>query len=93
MQVPVSQTSPFPVGTDPVLTLDRSAEVAGVSPYTLRRAGNRREIKILRLSPRRIGIRLSELNRWLNERPQAMVSKSDADSYDAQAHRKNEARP
>ena len=72
MRVPVSQTSPLPIGTDPVLTLDHSAEVAGVSTYTLRRARNRGEIKILQLSPRRIGIRLSELNRWLNERPQAI---------------------
>ena len=35
---------------------------------TLKRCGARGEIKILQLSPRRIGVRLSTLNAWLDSR-------------------------
>jgi excisionase family DNA binding protein len=53
---------------DRVLAIPEAALLAGVSVDTLRRVARRGELTILRLSPRRIGIRASELARWLASR-------------------------
>ena len=54
--------------SDRVISLAEAAERTGLSTDTLRRCHKREEIKIVKLSPRRVGIRLSELNRFLEER-------------------------
>lgn len=54
--------------SDPVLTLHQAAAAAGLSIFTLKRCGTRDEIKILKLSPRRLGVRVSELQRFLDTR-------------------------
>jgi excisionase family DNA binding protein len=51
---------------DCVLTFQQARAVAGCSADTIRRAADREEIKITRLGPRRVGIRKSELRRWLD---------------------------
>ena len=50
---------------DRVYSIDDAAMIAGVSPATLRRRIKEHQIRILRLGPRRIGIRASELERYL----------------------------
>jgi len=56
---------------DPVITLDDAANFASVHRDTLRRCGRRGDIDIVQISPRRIGIRKSELRRWLDSRAAA----------------------
>lgn len=52
-----------------VLTFDEAAELAGLSTQTLRRACKRGAgPKLIRLSPRRIGIRVHDLDAWLSSR-------------------------
>jgi len=55
-------------GFDPVHTVQFSAAAAGISVATLKREGERGNIKILKLSPRRLGVRDSELNRFIGTR-------------------------
>jgi excisionase family DNA binding protein len=57
-----------PPPADRVLTLPEAAAHVGVSPDTLRRCAQRGELKILQLSPRRVGIRLSDLKAYLDGR-------------------------
>lgn len=52
---------------DKVYSLKQAAEIAGVSPQTLRRRMNEDKIRILKLGPRRVGIRASELERFLKD--------------------------
>lgn len=54
---------------DPVLSMRVAAAEGGLSLWTLKRAAKCGELKILQLSLRRIGIRQSELTRWLESRP------------------------
>jgi hypothetical protein len=56
----------FEPGTDEVLSLREGAQKARVSVSTLKRRARAGELKLLRLSPRRVGIRLSEFHRWLD---------------------------
>ena len=51
-----------------VLNINEAAMIAGVSPSTLKRRGLAGELKITRLSPRRIGIRADHLSDWLEAR-------------------------
>ena len=74
MPLVAPQTSPYPIIHDRVISLDEAASIAGVSSWTLKRARTRGEIQILQLSPRRIGIRLSALDRWINSRAQVSTS-------------------
>ena len=53
---------------DRVVSLPEAAHLAGVSPDTMRRCHKRGEIKIIKLSPRRIGVRLSDLHAFLAAR-------------------------
>jgi hypothetical protein len=59
-----SQT--FPFADDKVVSIQEAAVVSGVSASTLKRQAKAQKLQILQLSPRRIGIRLSEIHRWLN---------------------------
>jgi excisionase family DNA binding protein len=53
---------------DPVLGQQEVARVMGVSVDTVRRRCAAGDLRIIRLSPRRIGIRASEVDRYLRER-------------------------
>jgi len=53
---------------DPILPIEFAALEAGVCSRTLRRCHDRKEIEFIRISPRRIGVRRSELARFINER-------------------------
>jgi hypothetical protein len=53
---------------DRVVSLGEAAHIAGVSTDTLRRCHKRKELKIVKLSPRRVGVRLSDLRAFIAER-------------------------
>ena len=63
---PAAQQPPFPI--DPVLAIPEAAKIAGISPWTLKRVARNGDLTIIRLSERRIGIRMSELYRWMDTR-------------------------
>ena len=51
-----------------VLNYYEAATRAGVSPSTLKRRVQAGELKLTRMSPRRVGIRLDHLLEWLDSR-------------------------
>jgi excisionase family DNA binding protein len=53
---------------DPVMTIAQAAELTGLSAWTLKRLGKQGELAVLKLSARRLGIRASEIERFLNNR-------------------------
>jgi excisionase family DNA binding protein len=53
---------------DKVISLPEAAHLLGVSPDTLRRCHKRNELTIIKLSPRRVGVRLSDLKAFLEGR-------------------------
>lgn len=53
---------------DRVISLTEAAHLAGLSADTLRRCHARKEIKIVKLSPRRVGVRLSDLRAFIDAR-------------------------
>jgi hypothetical protein len=53
---------------DRVVPLSEASVITGLSVDTLKRCGKREEIKIIRLSPRRVGIRLSDLWAFIDAR-------------------------
>ena len=53
---------------DKIVSLPEAAHLAGVSPDTLRRCNKRQELKIVKLSPRRVGVRLSDLKAFIDSR-------------------------
>ena len=65
---PTAQVPPYPPYADKIVSLAEAAHLAGVSTDTLRRCNKRKELKIIKLSPRRIGVRLSDLHAFLNAR-------------------------
>ena len=65
---PYEQTGPYPPFLDKIVSLPEAAHLAGVSPDTLRRCHKRQEIKIIKLSPRRVGVRLSDLRAFIDAR-------------------------
>lgn len=60
--------SPALIVNDKVVSIREAAEISGISTSTLKRQLKVGELKIVRLSPRRIGIRLSALHGWLDAR-------------------------
>ena len=68
MTVPLTHVTPYPIATDRIVPLPEASTITGLSVDTLKRCGARNELKILKLSPRRVGIRLSELQRFVDER-------------------------
>ena len=68
MSTSAIHTSSHLASTDRVLSLPECSAISNLSIDTLKRAGERGEINILELSPRRRGIWLSELNRYINAR-------------------------
>jgi hypothetical protein len=63
-----TQLPPSPAFVDKVVSLPEAAHLAGVSPDTLRRCHKRQELKIIKLSPRRVGVRLSDLKAFIDGR-------------------------
>ena len=69
-----AQMSLFPVEDqiivveDRVITLGEAARIAGLGLTTIKEARARGELRILQLSRRRIGIKLSDFNAWLESR-------------------------
>lgn len=51
--------------SDRVVSMNEASLLTGLSVDTLKRCGARSELKILRLSPRRIGIRLSDIQAFV----------------------------
>ena len=51
---------------DKVITLCQAAELCGLSASTLKRRARAGDLRMLKLSPRRVGIRLSDFHRWLD---------------------------
>jgi hypothetical protein len=51
---------------DRVVSIHEAAIISGVSTSTLKRQAKAKKLKILHLSPRRLGIRLSDLRYWLD---------------------------
>jgi hypothetical protein len=50
---------------DKVVSVDQAAAISGLSASTLKRRARAGDLKLLKLSPRRVGVRLSELGRFL----------------------------
>jgi len=51
---------------DRVLSYPEVKAVTGYSEDSIRRAAAREELKLTRLGPRKVGVRKSELRRWLD---------------------------
>jgi hypothetical protein len=51
--------------SDRVVSMNEASLLTELSVDTLKRCGSRSELKILRLSPRRIGIRLSDIQAFV----------------------------
>ena len=61
-----SHVASYDAGTDKVLSFDEAAAMSGLSASTLKRRARAGDLRMLKLSPRRIGIRLSDFHRWLD---------------------------
>jgi hypothetical protein len=54
---------------DQVFSLDQAALIAGVSAATLRRQGKAEKLRIIRISPRRLGVRFADLRAYIDNCP------------------------
>ena len=68
MSIPASNVSPFPAAEDRVVSINEASVRSNLSVPTLKRCQKRGELRILKLSPRRIGVRLSDLKTFLDSR-------------------------
>lgn len=66
--LPTAQLSPHPVAGDRVVSIDEASAISNLSVPTLKRCHKRGELRILKLSPRRIGVRLRDLSAFLDSR-------------------------
>jgi hypothetical protein len=73
-----SQYPPLAATDGRVATLNEAAVYTGISISGLKRAANRGELRILRLSPRRVGIRLADLRAFLDSRGITLRGDKDA---------------
>ena len=55
-------------GFDPIISLKDAAALAGCHAETLKNEAKRGKLTLLRISERRIGVRESEFNRYLDSR-------------------------
>lgn len=53
--------------SDPAVTYDQAGDVIGVSMWTVRRLIAAGKLQGIKLSERRVGVRLSEIKRYLDE--------------------------
>lgn len=51
---------------DPVLSYEEAGEIIGISSWTIRRRVADGSLKAIKMSRRRVGIRLSEVRRYLD---------------------------
>jgi hypothetical protein len=65
---PADHLSPYSSFIDKVISLPEAAHIAGLRPDTLRRCNKRKELRIIKLSPRRVGVRLSDLRAFIDAR-------------------------
>lgn len=63
-----SRHAPEPHFNDRIISLAEASVISGLSVDTLRRCHEREELKIIKLSPRRIGIRLTALWAFIENR-------------------------
>jgi hypothetical protein len=56
------------LGIDPVILIREAAAIAGCHPDTLKNAARRGKLTLIKISERRIGVRQSEFNRYLDSR-------------------------
>jgi predicted DNA-binding transcriptional regulator AlpA len=66
MHTPNHHVQAYEVDPDKVLSFDEAAAMSGLSASTLKRRARAGDLRMLKLSPRRVGIRLSEFYRWLD---------------------------
>ena len=66
MLTSTAQDPAYEPSADKVISIYQAAELSGVSASTLKRRARAGELKVLKLSPRRVGIRLSDFHRWLD---------------------------
>ena len=59
---------PLFFNNDKVVSIREAAAISGLSTSTLKRQLKIGDLKVIRLSPRRVGIRLSSLHGWLDAR-------------------------
>ena len=57
---------------DRVVLIEEAGAILEIPRWTLLRQSEAGKIKILKLSPRRLGIRMSEINRYLDENVKPM---------------------
>ncbi len=62
----VSANIPEDMADQQVLSYRQIEALLGVCEDSIRRAVQRKELKLTRLGPRRVGVRKSELRRWLD---------------------------
>lgn len=62
------QSSPLSPVVDRIVNIPEAARLLGVSAATVRRCCARRELRLIRLSPRRVGLRLSDLAAFIDAR-------------------------
>ena len=67
---------------DPVYSLEEVERLTGLSRYTLKREAKRGNLKILKLSLRRFGIRQSEFRRFIDSRASIGNETDDARNRD-----------
>jgi predicted DNA-binding transcriptional regulator AlpA len=63
-----AQPSPALILNDKIVSMREAAAITGLSVSTLKRQTKGGGLKIIRLSPRRVGLRLSALYSWLDDR-------------------------
>ena len=73
---------------DRVMSVPEAAALIGISPWTLERLAKAGKIKILKLSPRRKGIRLSEIDRYLEASETGPVLTATASAPSARTARR-----
>jgi hypothetical protein len=56
------------VGIDPIILLREAAALASCHPDTLKNQARKGNLKLIKVSERRIGVRQSEFDRFLNSR-------------------------
>lgn len=56
------------ISNERVVSIREAAEISGISTSTLKRRLKAGELRLIRMSPRRVGIRLSVLHGWLDAR-------------------------
>ena len=71
--------TPAPSGfTDRILSPAEVMEVTGLGRSTIERARKDRELEFIQLTPRRVGLRMSDLQRWLASRELAALKAPEA---------------